>query len=347
MTTVSIIIPVYNAANSIGNCIDSVLQQNFSDYELILVDDGSSDNTPEILARYKQADARIVVIRQENAGPSAARNTGLARARGRYIQFYDSDDLVLPGALASAVARAESSNSSVVVSGWSINLQTERGAILNYRSLIPDDADITDTIRLFVLTSLGENGMLYNLWNKLFRADIIRKHSILFREDLRFGEDLLFSLAVFSHATTISLLPQVTYCYTENSGTSVFSTSSLVPEYRQENDKALVRFGSTPPASTKEYDALQWVRWRWLMSYWRLVSAADIPLAQKRHLISSFTIDVKPPRGQGVSRGALLLLAVAIRRSPRIIIILNTLVTTVRLSLRRIRLSLRFTNSSD
>ena len=92
--TISVIIPVYNAASFVGRCIKSVLSQTYCDWQMILVDDGSKDNSLEICQKYAASDSRLQIIHQENAGAGAARNAGLAKAVGKYIVFIDSDDYV-------------------------------------------------------------------------------------------------------------------------------------------------------------------------------------------------------------------------------------------------------------
>lgn len=91
---ISVIIPAYNSEMFIGKCIDSVLAQTYSNWELIAIDDGSRDNTFGILKKYAEADSRIRVIHQENQGPGIARNTGIAEANGNYVVFIDSDDYI-------------------------------------------------------------------------------------------------------------------------------------------------------------------------------------------------------------------------------------------------------------
>lgn len=91
---VSIIIPVYNVENYIGKCVESVLAQTFIDFELLLIDDGSSDKSGKIIDEFAMADIRVVACHQQNSGASSARNYGLSRARGRWIIFIDSDDYV-------------------------------------------------------------------------------------------------------------------------------------------------------------------------------------------------------------------------------------------------------------
>ena len=94
MATVSVIIPVYNAEKYIGRCIESVQAQTYKEWQMILVDDGSNDKSPDICEKYADKDERIHVIRQENAGPGVARNTGISKAVGKYIVFIDSDDYI-------------------------------------------------------------------------------------------------------------------------------------------------------------------------------------------------------------------------------------------------------------
>ena len=99
MPAVSVVIPVYNSAKYLRECLDSIVAQTFSDWEIIAVDDGSSDESPEILDEYAAKDSRIKVIHKANAGVSAARNDGLDAAQGEYVVFVDSDDLLVVNAL--------------------------------------------------------------------------------------------------------------------------------------------------------------------------------------------------------------------------------------------------------
>jgi Glycosyl transferase family 2 len=122
MPLFSVIIPVYNRANLVGSALDSVLAQDFSDYELIVVDDGSTDQTAEVIGRYAaEHPGRIISLRQSNGGPGAARNTGIAAARGRYVAFLDSDDLWFPWALSCHAKAIQEFGSPSLISGdWTL-----------------------------------------------------------------------------------------------------------------------------------------------------------------------------------------------------------------------------------
>ena len=106
---VSIIVPVYNAEETLRRCIESVLNQGFTDFELLLVDDGSTDSSAGICREYENGDRRVRVIRKENTGVSDTRNLGLSEARGTFVQFLDSDDWITPDATSLMVRAARDS----------------------------------------------------------------------------------------------------------------------------------------------------------------------------------------------------------------------------------------------
>ena len=112
---VSVILPVYNASDYLHQCMDSIVGQTLKDIEIICVDDGSTDNSLDILKEYEQKDKRVKVIQQKNAGAGAARNNGLSIATGEYLSFLDSDDFFEPDMLEKAYEKAKGSNAQIVV----------------------------------------------------------------------------------------------------------------------------------------------------------------------------------------------------------------------------------------
>ena len=283
--TLSIIIPIFNSSSSISTIVNSILKQDFHDFELLLINDGSTDNSLEILHRLAHTDRRISIHSKENGGPSSARNFGLECAKGKYIQFYDSDDDILPEALNTTIKAAESSGADIVVSGWQINTATSS------KPINPKECIVKNDLTNFVLESIGNDGTLYNLWNKLFCADIIRKNNLRFRDDVWFGEDLMFAFEYFKHANSLKIVSKITYIYNTGSDSSVFRTSSIIPTYRYANDKSLGEFvGENKTEKTQ--DLYQWIRWRWLLSYWMLVGQSNKSLKEKIILIN-----------QGITKG--------------------------------------------
>ncbi len=279
----SIIVPVYNSEGPIQKMTGSILEQDFTDFELIVVNDGSSDNTGEILEKLAEDDSRIILINQRNKGPSGARNTGLTKASGDFILFCDADDVLAKNALSTMLSASESTNADLVVSGWQIDLQTKHGLIINYSQGQPTPRTVTGSeieIKKQVVRSIGSSGELYNLWNKLFRRNIIRKYGLKFREDLSFGEDLLFILSYIKHSSSLKFISSVTYKYLSGGSSSVFGQSSLQPKYRQINSDGLDAYiGET---TDEELNSLvYWVKWRWILSYYLLTLNANMPVRKK------------------------------------------------------------------
>ncbi len=276
---VSVIIPVWNAGASVCNMTDAILGQSFRDFELILVDDGSTDNTLSVLRKIERVDSRVKVFTKQNGGPSSARNLGLEKATGEYIQFYDADDSITPHSLKICIDAILASKSDIVVSGWQIYTVRNNKIHNKYTPYVLRDETVSNNLEAYVLRSLGTNGMLYNLWNKLFRADIIREHRLRFREDLSFGEDLIFALHYFSHISHLQVISDITYHYQESSA-GTFGKSALNTTFRRINSEELAIFASnnqTPEIS----DLFHWIEWRWLLSYWLLVARSHRSYRQK------------------------------------------------------------------
>lgn len=283
---ISIIIPVYNAEDSIKEIASSVLSEDLDNIEMILVDDGSTDSTLKALRGIKSNRKNVTVISQKNGGPSSARNAGIKKAKGEYIQFFDADDNITPKALKTIVKTVEKTKPDVLVSGWSVDLEKDDKLIVGYKKIRPTKETVkADNIVRYTIRSIGTDGKLYNLWNKLFRADIIHENNLKFREDLRFGEDLVFSLEYFKHMSgNLVVIPDITYRYRSSSKVGVFSKSSLMPEYRHANNEALEEFvGKNRDPELDDW--FYWVKWRWLLSYWKFVVASSLEYKEKLRLI--------------------------------------------------------------
>lgn len=281
----SIIIPCYNAQQSIGKIVGSILDQEYKDFELILVNDGSTDDTLKVLNKLADTDSRIKILNKPNGGPSSARNLGLDKAIGDYIQFYDADDDIKPESLGEIV-QAMSSN-DMVVSGWQTNLCQNGETIIGYKKLIPDHKVIDTNIKEFVLKSFGTDGLLYNLWNKMLKTEVIRANNLRFDENLNFGEDVLFALSYLKSVKRIEILPIISYEYTAGSATSIFKVSSIVTENRHANDDGLLDYAGNNLSNNEEI-LLRWVRYRWLVSYWSLILASNLSFKDKISRIKAF-----------------------------------------------------------
>lgn len=215
---VSVIVPVYNVAPYLGQCLDTILLQTLSNIEVICVDDGSTDGSLDILKTYTMFDDRLKVIQQENAGAAAARNRGLKEATGEFISVLDSDDFFRPEMLEKMVQKAEEENSDVVVCGYTTfdnKTQTETGEQkVEEKYLVQSPLSRNDFHEdLFTFMCGGA------AWNKLIRHDLIKKYKINFDERVRYCDDLMFSCCVLGSATKISVLPDTFIHYRINTKT--------------------------------------------------------------------------------------------------------------------------------
>lgn len=190
MPAVSVIVPVYNAEKAIRKCIESVLNQDYDDFELILVDDGSKDNSPAILDEYAAKDERIKVVHKPNSGVSATRNLALSMAQGTYIRFMDADDWMADDSLRIMVREMEEKPCDLIAAGF-YRVVGDRVA---FKSSIDDDRVLT--LQQYAEYMMDNPADYYFgvLWNKLYRRDLIEKWNVRMDESLSFCEDFIFNL---------------------------------------------------------------------------------------------------------------------------------------------------------
>lgn len=172
-TRVSVIIPVFNAEKYLSKCIDSVLSQTCPALELILVNDGSTDRSEEIINTYIQDD-RVVYLKQENKGVSAARNLGLSRASGEYIIFVDSDDYLISDSLDKRIEEARTTDLLISNYYQITEVDIENKKYIN----VAKNLSVVDA--LWTISPRSTIGYQGYLWNKVFRREIIKKNGILF-----------------------------------------------------------------------------------------------------------------------------------------------------------------------
>lgn len=189
--TLSIIVPVYNAEPYLAALLDSILLQDFGDYELLLVDDGSSDGSAGICREYAARDPRIRLFHQENRGVSTARNLGLDHVSPdtRYIYFCDADDTLCPGALSLLVDAMADESHDLAIAGF--NWYNTDGTVKFEMNPAPIET-LTPEETLVELIAPQKVGIYNGLWNKLFKATIIKKHGLKFDETIFYNEDCLF-----------------------------------------------------------------------------------------------------------------------------------------------------------
>ena len=200
---ISVVMPIYNAEDYLKPALDSVVHQTLTDIELICVDDGSTDNSLSIIKEYQQADERIRILTENNAGPSIARNKGLARARGEYVIFLDADDFYEETLLEKLYTLAEEEKLDIAICKFDIynnrkskfedNIRSDHGEIFAEAGVVSKN-DYPDTI-LSCTTGY--------IWNKLFKREFLVEKELLFDEELRVFEDTHFVVNALSLADKV------------------------------------------------------------------------------------------------------------------------------------------------
>ena len=209
---VSVIVPVYNTEKYISICIQSLLDQTLDSLEIILLDDGSSDQSGQICDQYALKHKNICVYHLENGGPSRARNIGLQKAKGKYIGFVDSDDYVEKDMFFSLYEEAEKRKSDVVMCSYAIdNGESVYEIKMNYKTEYQGHVEIVDGLCAAYSTRY-HNG-LYSVWNKLFSSDFLIKNQLNFDEELIRAEDAWFVLACLKVANKVSFTNKILYKY--------------------------------------------------------------------------------------------------------------------------------------
>ncbi len=212
--TVSIIVPVYNAEATISRCIESIINQEYRDFELLLIDDGSIDSSGTICDRYAAEDSRIRLIHKENTGVSETRNMALDLACGTYLQFLDSDDWITPNATRLFVEEAERYHCDMVISDF----YRVVGKRVAQKGDIDDDCVLTQ--EEFSAHMLQNPADFYYgvLWNKLYRRDIVEKHHLRMNPQISWCEDFMFNLEYIRHAEVFYALQVPVYYYVKTKG---------------------------------------------------------------------------------------------------------------------------------
>lgn len=211
--TFSVIIPAYNCAGTLESTARSIQLSGLYDYEIILVDDGSTDGTAALCDELSGKFAEIRCVHQQNAGVSAARNRGIDEAQGEYLWFVDADDTVDEGSITDAAKVAEEQKPDMLIFGMSFDFY-HKGKVYRRESLVPpyDGAILLEQLKSH-FKEFYECNSLTPVWNKFCRKDIIVEHKIAFHKDMILMEDFLFVLELLAHCENIYCVPKAIYRY--------------------------------------------------------------------------------------------------------------------------------------
>jgi len=267
---VSIIVPAYNVAPYLEHCLLSVIHQTYSNLEIVVIDDGSEDDTLEIAYRVAKTDERITVLHQENSGVSAARNRALAQAKGFYCAFVDGDDSLEPDAIEVMVDGLEREGAD-----W-LNCQYHRVTptgerlesyqfIKGLKNLEGEQEKFEFLFRELLVYLVG-----YEVWNKLYCMDIIRENKLHFAEGCRIGEDLGFNICYTVFARKLLCIEDRCYNYCVRGDSAMSQVDSL-----RKNMEQYVRFLSHVYETLQERSDCSWLKEHFYLLFVRTMENAQ------------------------------------------------------------------------
>lgn len=211
MPALSIIIPIYNAENYLHSCVNSILSQSYQDFELLLINDGSTDHSGEICNKYADGSPFIHVFHKVNGGVSSARNLGIKHAQGDYIIFVDSDDWLEANAL--SILMQQNNNADLTFFGSAFH--PEEGDTILYkpeRHFYDQFYEVQSGMLNLIINPLHPDYLGFT-WNKIFKSAIIKREQICFIESLSYREDEIFTLQYAAFCSSLATLPDILYHY--------------------------------------------------------------------------------------------------------------------------------------
>ena len=235
---ISILVPVYNVEKYLQRCVDSVLAQDFTNWEMILVDDGSPDRCPQMCDAFTAKDTRIKVIHQENRGAHAARKAGFEHAKGEYLVFLDPDDYLLPKALSSLYAKAIESKYDIVKGA---NLRVRNNGTSSIETPILSGKEIVgEENYLFALLSYH---ILPYLWGGIYRKTLFSEEIFKSATNISIGEDWITNQSIWRGVKRYAAIDNVVCAYYINSS-SMMQTRVLSHEYHESFGKMMLQIAT-------------------------------------------------------------------------------------------------------
>lgn len=236
MPAISIIIPVYNAADTLERCVSSVLSQRFDDWELLLVDDGSLDDSLQVCSRLRDNDPRIKLLTKKHEGVSSARNLALEQISGQHVCFIDADDFIEPDYLSSFYRHREY---DTVLCGYYVDNINESGELIRHQEYRPDNIEIASIDDRSLLAPLFMKGMIHVNCNKLLNAAILKNHQLRY-PDIPINEDYVFMVKYLEHSHSIKTIQHPLYHWVRVKGKHSALSGFSVNQIKLYNDAHLL-----------------------------------------------------------------------------------------------------------
>ena len=246
----SVIIPIYNKEKYLRECIDSVLNQTFLDYELILVDDGSTDSCPQIIDDYTKQNKKIRAIHKENGGLVSARKAGTKKAKGEYIVCLDADDYLKNDYLEIINNEIEEHHSDIVCAGYTkLDSIKQANITLKYRTGYYSKQDIINEIYPSLIQAKDTKHFNVNIWSKAFKKELYSKVQLEVDDKNNIGEDGCVSIPCIYLADSLSIINNSSYVYRSNNESMTSNKAVLKDDYPK-----LVYSEYTKYINKEEYD---------------------------------------------------------------------------------------------
>ncbi len=236
IANVSVVVPVYNVEKYLDRCIESIVNQTYTNLEIILIDDGSPDNCPKMCDDWAKKDNRIKVIHKENGGQADARNLGLEISAGEYISFVDSDDYCEKTQIEKCLKNALENNSDVVIFSWNIDNGGKITPVhFELEKLYSNNKAVKENLLKSFYTN--KNIGLFGPWNKLYKAEFLKKNNLHFDvNDIR-CEDYWFNFRVFHCANIVTFFDECLYFYFQNADSTTHNIDNISYDRWVKNQK--------------------------------------------------------------------------------------------------------------
>lgn len=257
---ISVIVPIYNAGSSMEPCLRSIAGQSYSNIEVLLIDDGSTDNSPAVCRRFVQSDPRFRLFRQDNQGVSAARNAGLNQVHGSYLLFIDSDDTIRTDYIITLWQALQRDHTDMVVCDYRQDCTLTDEKDMEHYTARPGRYSRRSYIRQ--LSKCPGAHYFGVLWNKIYRTDLIQKEGLHFNPQLSIGEDFTFNMAYLSLIKRIRIIPDKLYKYAWRSPLSLTHCRKDIPGQLMER---ILLYQAYADLFRREHLER---RWRWRLHYY-------------------------------------------------------------------------------
>ena len=338
MCKISVIVPVYNAEKYLSRCIDSILNQTYKDFELILINDGSKDKSIDILRKYENIDNRIKVIDNSNNGVSKTRNIGIRLAQGEYIQFIDSDDFIDENMFEYNINTVEQENADIVMTGFYLDIESKKGIDTALQTFEKSISIGAKDIARNLINRL--NGTYINSpVNKLYKKSIIVDNNILMNENIDLGEDLIFNLEYMKYCQSVVFSDKCYYHYcmkAEDNLTARFREDKLdIMKILYDKCKEFLVYSNTEKDFLKELNSI-FIKWMYYCFIDINNNECNYTFTEKYNYVKTSIKKYKNIIANSIDISFLLKILKISLSSPILVIVLSKVIYFVKTNMRKL-----------